>query len=50
MIDVDEGGGEEGSNELLVGGRGGQAPGGDPQDRVQEAEEMSVRLFQSTLH
>ena len=34
MIDVDEGGAEEGGNELLLGGRGGQAPGGDAQDRV----------------
>ena len=32
MIDVDEGRAEEGSNELLLGGRGGQAPGGDAQD------------------
>ena len=31
MIDVDEGGAEEGSNELLLSGRGGQAPGGDAQ-------------------
>ena len=41
MVDIDDCRAEEGSDELLPGGRGGKAPGEDAQEGVQQAGEQA---------
>ena len=44
VVNIDDCRAEEGSDELLPGGRGGKAPGEDAQEGVQKAEEETVLI------